>query len=166
MFRWGIIFLCLGLVSGCSQAPQISKEQASSTASSQATLPLKGNLISKGRWNLPEGQPCKIANVDNIRMGKDPYLNAAIQRDLKVTVKNSKSEVVALGSLGDARTVKGEEASSSNCAFPITVNNVPISDFYTISIGNIEQTLAKKDVEQGEVRIYTENDALVKLVSQ
>jgi hypothetical protein len=166
MFRWGIIFLCLGLVSGCSQAPQISQQQVSSPATDQANLPLKGNLIVKGQWNLPEGQPCTIANVDNVLKGKDPYLNAAIQRDLKVTVKNSKNEVVALGSLGDARTVKDEGSTSSNCAFPITVNNVPISDFYTISVGNIEQTVAKQDVEQGEVRIHTENDALVKLVPQ
>jgi hypothetical protein len=166
MLRRGIIFLYLGLVSGCSQAPQISQKQASPTATNQANFPLKGNLIVKGQWNLPGGQPCTIANVDNVLKGKDPYLNAAIQRDLKVTVKNSKSEVVALGSLGDARTVKDEGATSRNCAFPITVDNVPISDFYTISVGNIEQTLAKKDVEQNEVRIYTENDALVKLVPQ
>lgn len=150
MFRWGIIFLCLSLVFGCSQA----------------NLPLKGNLIVKGQWDLPEGEPCKIANIDNVLKGKDPYLNAAIQRDLKVTVKNSKSKVVAIGSLGEARTVKDEGSTSSNCAFPLTVDNVPISDFYTISVGSIEQTLAKKDVEQGEARIYTENDALIKLVPQ
>ena len=98
-------------------------------------------------------------------MGKDSYLNSAIQRDLKVTVKNSRSEVVALGTLGDERTLKGEGETSSNCAFPITVDNVPISDFYTISVGSIEQTLAKKDVEQGKVRIYTENKVLIKLIS-
>lgn len=164
MFRWSVIFLFLGLVSGCSQAPQVSQQQAS--PSGQANIPLKGNLIVKGQWNLPEGQPCEIANVDNVLMGKDPYLNAAIQRDLKVTVKNSKSEVVALGTLGDARTVKGEGETSSSCAFPITVDNVPISDFYTVSIGSIEQTLAKKEIEQGEVRIYTEDEALVKLIPQ
>lgn len=150
MFRWGIIFLCLSLVFGCSQP----------------NLLLKGNLIVKGQWDLPEGEPCKISNIDNVLKGKDPYLNAAIQRDLKVTVKNSKSKVVAIGSLGEARTVKDEGSTSSNCAFPLTVDNVPISDFYTISVGSIEQTLAKKDVEQGEARIYTENDALIKLVPQ
>ena len=164
MFRRGIIFLCIGLLHGCSQSPQTSKEQASSDALSQVTLPLKGNLIVRGEWNLSEGQPCTITNLKNVGTGKDPYLNAAIQRDLKVTVKNSKSEVVALGTLGDAQTVKGEGATSTNCAFPITVDNVPISDFYTISVQNIEQTVAKKDVERGDVHIYTEHDALVRLV--
>ncbi|MFN5856350.1 MAG: hypothetical protein ACK456_10705 [Pseudanabaenaceae cyanobacterium] len=166
MFRLSIIFLYLGLVSGCSSVPQISQQEASPIATKQTNFSLKGNLIVRGSWNLSEGSPCEIVNVDNALKGRDPSLNAAIQRDLKVTVKNSKGEVVALGNLGEARTIKDKEARYSNCAFPITVDSVPISDFYTISVGNIEQTLAKKDVEQNEMRIYTEHDVLVKLVPQ
>ena len=160
---WCITIIATELLLGCSNPSlQQSSEKVSST---QATLSLKGALVAKGIWNTPPGQPCKILDVENVLKGKDADLNKVIQRDLKVTVKNAKNEIVALGQLGEAQAIKAKDESFSWCAFPIDVTGIPLSDFYTISIGKLEQSFQKTEIEQGESYLYTDHAAIKSMIS-
>jgi hypothetical protein len=83
---------------------------------------------------------------------------------LKVTVKNAKGEVLALGNLGDARSVIAEGYSYSWCTFPFTLS-VPASDFYTVSVGKLEQSFQTGEVREGKVSLYTDSEGVKSLIT-
>ncbi|MGL5873584.1 MAG: hypothetical protein ACRC2R_14655 [Xenococcaceae cyanobacterium] len=154
-----LAILSSSLIVGCSQ----SNKTENSTE--QKNLTVKAALVVKGDWELPDNIPCSIAaNPDDVLRGKDPFLDNTIRRELKVTVKNSQGDIVNTGSLDEPKRVKEENSNFANCAFYSNLE-VPISNFYTISIGSFEQTFSRAEIEQHEAIIYTESDRLKNLLA-
>jgi len=53
-----------------------------------------------------------------------------------VVVKDSTGKIIAQGSLGQGTHPIGQQYATVICTFPITVKDVPDSDFYSISVGH------------------------------
>ncbi len=143
---------------GCSQSSQ--------TESKQPSLTFNGALVVKGSWNSNAGEPCIIAgDINYILKTKEASLNKIIQRDLKVTIKNSKNEVIALGNLQDAIAIKAKDEASNWCSFPIKIENISTSDFYTVSVGKLEQSFTKADLLAGNSNIYSDSKGITSLIT-
>ncbi|MBD2472644.1 hypothetical protein [Nostoc sp. FACHB-145] len=168
---WIKTFLTVMLIEtlfGCTQASPTQKTEQNFTPQNSTNLPstlsFKGGLVIKGDWTKPVGHPCGVLDVKNAAIkGTDAYLNPAIQK-LKVVVKNAKSEVVALGQPNDGQLIKLNNQAVNYCLYPVTITNVPSSEFYTVIIGKLEQTFSKEEIQKGDSYIITDNDTIVNMI--
>ncbi len=119
--------------------------------SQNKTHSITGTLVINELIYGVEGQFCSGKNgYDDIEGGK------------QILVKNNKGEILATGELGQGKGVKtglGENLEQTaieaglgtplKCQFPITIENVPQVDFYTIEIGRRGgMTYTAKDLQQ------------------
>src|SRR3569832_507388 len=115
------------------------------------THSITGTLVINELIYGVEGQFCSGENgYDDIEGGR------------QILVKNNKGEILATGELGQGEGVKtgiGEKLEQTaieaglgtplKCQFPITIENVPQVDFYTIEIGRRGgMTYTAKDLQQ------------------
>ncbi len=54
----------------------------------------------------------------------------------QVVVKDAAGKIIAQGALGDGVHPTSEKYAGVVCEFPLTVENVPDSDFYQVSVGH------------------------------
>lgn len=149
---------------GCSKSPVT---EASSKPIERENITIKAALVIEGDWELPENVSCSIMNdINDILRGDTKYLDGVIQERVKVEVNNSQGEIVKIGNLGEPKTVSKDNPSFSDCAFSTTLTEVPISDFYTISIGDQEQTFSIDEIKQEMVKIYTDVSGAKALVKK
>ena len=128
------------------------------------TNPIKQRLFSQNQTHYITGtlviDELIYGVEDQFCSGENGYDD--IESGKQILVKNNKGEILATGELGQGKGVKtgiGEGLEQTaieaglgtplKCQFPITIENVPQVDFYTIEIGRRGgMTYAAKELQQ------------------
>lgn len=140
-------------VSGCTSLQQSSPKTVPSDAA--VNVPLNVALLVKGGWDQPIGGSCEIADLSKI--SSDPIITPRILKELKITVKNAKGEIVGIGNLEKPKIVK--DGSLRACAFKSSVN-VLESPAYSVSVGKVEATFSLEEIKKGEVSLPIADEEL------
>ena len=148
-----IIAAALVSVSGCTTPQQSPTKTVAPVA--VVNVPLNVALLVKGGWDQAIGGRCEIADLSKI--SSDPIITPRILKELKITVKNAKGEIVGIGNLEEPKIVK--DGSLRSCAFKSSAN-VSESPAYSVSIGKIEATFSLEEIKKGEVSLQTTNEEL------
>jgi hypothetical protein len=119
----------LGLLRPTGEKTLVSAQSVTSGAHT-----ITGKLVVIPYWNstvavnFPEGTTC--SGNDNTQSGGFDDIDAGAQ----ITVKDNAGKIIAISSLGEGKVVKAR--SDNRCEFPIKIENVPPSDFYSIEVGH------------------------------
>lgn len=130
-----------------------TEQEENLNSTEQEIKDFEGFLSARGGWTVPEGSLCEFASADALVRTGDANTTDDIA-ELGVVIKNSGSVVIGMGSLEYPPTLV-----NGNCSYRLTAKKIPISDFYTISVGDfIEETITKE--ESTNFVIYTDEETL------
>lgn len=99
-----VAMLCVTVFTSCTQNPTQTAGSITSSQNAVVNVPMNVALLVKGDWDQPIEGRCEIADVSKI--SSDPIITPRILKELKVTVKNAKGEIVGMGNLNTADNFK------------------------------------------------------------
>ena len=147
-----VVAIASSAIISCQQSQPSNTQVQQTTNAADVKVPLKVSLLNRGTWTKAIGESCIIADLS--KLGKsDMDITPRILKELKITVKNAKGEIVGIGNLQDPKIVK------DGCAFKSSVN-VSESPAYSVSIGKVEATFSLEEIKKGEVSLPISDEEL------